>query len=459
MVETPIATMAGLREANASIRRDLAASLADRDAARTQLVILLRISRSLGKQIELAPMLEAIVAEVTAALAAERSTLFLVCPDEPGHLVTRVAEGVGVREIRVPIGVGIAGAAAKGRQTLNIADAYQDDRFNPAIDKTTGFRTRAMLTAPIIADDDRLIGVVQVLNKNDGGVFTAEDEAFLEIICGILCISLQRAEMVEAYLRSQIVQKSLDLAQDIQMGLVPKNFSDFSDATRVDMFATMIPALEVGGDLYDFFALDKDRICFVIGDVSGKGIPAALVMAMACTAFRISAMASQGSIAHTMELVNRALFENNPSQMFITAFAGVLDLRTGQIEYADAGHDPPFVRSASGAMRRVDKVGGIALGFLPDLRYCSGTLQLHIGDTLLLHTDGVTEAMDARDQFFGADAIENALATLEAESGSESIVRRLLEDLRLFVGEAQQSDDITLLAVRYLGRDALPLSH
>jgi phosphoserine phosphatase RsbU/P len=419
-----------------------------------KLQILLKLSKSLAQQIELEPLLKLMVVEVTAAMQAERSNLLLLDREKPGELVTRVADGVGAREIRIPFGVGIAGAAAQTRQIINVPDPYQDSRFNSAIDKASGFRTRSLLAVPVIAEGGQLMGVAEVMNKIGGGAFTAEDERFLEAICSDLSIALRRAEMVEAHLHSQIVTKSLELARDIQMGLLPRDFPALPEFKEIDIFATMMPALEVGGDLYDFFPLDKDRICFVIGDVSDKGIPAALFMMMARTAFKMSAIASPESISLTMSRVNQFLFECNQSQMFVTALAGILDLQTGRVEYADAGHEPPFILRPSGEVLKVKKVGGIALGFCPDLNYLSGILQLRRGDALILYTDGVNEAMNTGRQLFGADSIERTLSQVGHKASSEKIIQGLLDDLHVFVGGAQQSDDITMLVIRYLGRDA-----
>jgi phosphoserine phosphatase RsbU/P len=416
------------------------------------LQILFRISKSLGHEIQLDPLLKLIVAEVTAAMQAERSTLFVIDRRKPDELVSRVAEGLVSQEIRIRFGIGIAGATAQTRQTINISDAYNDPRFNPTFDKLSGFRTQSILSTPILSQSDHLIGVVQVLNKKGGGAFTREDEQFLESISVVLGIALERAEMVEAYLRSQIVTKSLELATEIQMGLVPKDFPALPEFKEIDIYATMIPALEVGGDFYDFFPLDFDRICFIIGDVSDKGFPAALFMAMTRTAFRMSAIASSESIALTMTRVNQFLWESNPQQMFVTAFGGILDLRTGRVDYADAGHEPPFILQASGTVLKVNKVGGIVLGFMPGQEFPGGTLQLNPGDALVLYTDGVTEAMNVGHQLFGAQAIEQTLSRAGQTPASERIIKVLLEDMRVFVGEAHQSDDITMLVIKYLGR-------
>jgi serine phosphatase RsbU (regulator of sigma subunit)/anti-sigma regulatory factor (Ser/Thr protein kinase) len=419
---------------------------------RRKLEILLRISKSLGQEIKLDPLLKLIVAEVTAAMQAGRSTLFLIDRNKPDELVSRIAEGIVAQEIRVKVGVGIAGMTAQTRRAINIRDAYKDSRFNADFDKSSGFTTKSILAVPIIDQQGGLVGIVEVLNKKDGGAFTKEDEDFLHAICVHLGIAIQRAEMVEFYLQSQIVRKSLELAREIQMGMIPLDFPALPEFKDVDIYATIIPALEVGGDLYDFFPLDKDRICFIIGDVSGKGIPAALFMATARTAFKISAIASPESTALTMGRVNKFLCESNVQQMFVTAFAGILDLRTGEIEYADAGHEPPFIRQVSGMALEVDKIGGLVLGFLPDYKFTSGTLKLNPGETFVLYTDGVTEAMNIAHEQYGAEAIERAISNSEEDAGSEQIVKTLLKDMHGFVGGAHQSDDITILAIKYLGR-------
>jgi serine phosphatase RsbU (regulator of sigma subunit) len=417
---------------------------------RRKLRTLLTLTESLGREIQLDALLKLMVAEVTEVMRAERSTLFLVDPKRPGELVSRVAEGA--EEIRVRFGVGIAGATAERRETINVPDAYEESQFDPAWDLASGFRTRAILSTPLVGQNGRLMGVVQVLNRKAGGAFTREDEKFLGSICVHFAIALERAEMVEEHLETQITAKSLELAREIQMGLVPRSFPALSEFKEIDLFATIVPALEVGGDLYDFFPLDEDRICFIIGDVSSKGVPAALFMVMVRTAFRIMATAAAESITVTMKRVNQSLCESNPERMFVTAFAGVLNVRTGHLDYADAGHEPPFIAQADGTARKVDKRGNLVLGFFQDYEFAGGELQLSPGDNLLLYTDGVTEAMNAGQEPFGAEGIEATLSRTGPGARSETLIGALLDDLRIHVGEARQSDDITMLSIRYLGQ-------
>lgn len=418
---------------------------------RRKLETLLRISQSLGREVTLPPLLHLIAAEVTAAMQAERCTLFLVDPERPGELVSRVAIPVE-QELRVAFGVGIAGTTAQTQQTINVADAYRDPRFNPSFDRATGFQTRSLLSAPILDQEGALVGVVQVLNRRDGA-FSAADQLFLEAICVHLGIAIRRAAMVDALVQARTLLQSLEVAREIQRGFVPRDFPAVAHPRGVDVFATLKPTYDVGGDLYDFFALDQDRVCFIIGDVSGKGIPAALFMAMARTAFKISAQAARGSVATVLEHVNQFLYESNPQQLFVTALAGILDVRSGRVEYADAGHEPPFLVSGAGRARRVEKEGGIVLGLLPERTYSAGTIEMQPGDTLVLFTDGVSEAMNDRQEFFGSEATAAALEATPPGAACEALVASLLDRIGAFAAGAPQSDDIAVLAIQYRGRD------
>jgi serine phosphatase RsbU (regulator of sigma subunit) len=249
-------------------------------------------------------------------------------------------------------------------------------------------------------------------------------------------------------------QQLLEVAAQIQMGLLPRNFPAFAHLPQVDIHATLRPALEVGGDLYDFFQLDENRICFVIGDVSDKGVPAALFMAMVLTSFEISAMTGPDSIARVLHSVNRFLNENNESQMFVTLFAGVLDLRTGRIDYSDGGHEPPFLVRRETGVEMLEKKGGIALGVFDDYDFEIGTINLNPGDSLVLYTDGVNEAMNGERQLFSTPAIEKTLSTVSNDK-AVGICDRVMTSVDNFVKGAPQSDDITVLIIRYCGAEGV----
>ncbi len=241
----------------------------------------------------------------------------------------------------------------------------------------------------------------------------------------------------------------LRLAAEIQRSMLPARPFDGGE---VDLHATIVPAKEVGGDFYDYFRLPDGRLCFLVGDVSDKGIPAALYMASVITAFQILAR-TPSTVAGMVTALNRYLCENNRSQMFVTVFACALDLRTGAVEYCDGGHEPPFVLRTHGKLELLEKVGGMALGVMPDYVFRAGKVQLQPGETLLLYTDGVNEAANALRGRLGVDGMRAALSSNNGGAAADTC-RLLLERVTSFAGGAAQSDDVTLLAVRYLGNGA-----
>lgn len=247
----------------------------------------------------------------------------------------------------------------------------------------------------------------------------------------------------------EAIEGELRVARDIQMGIVPRIFPAFPDRPEVELYAVLDSAKEVGGDFYDYYALDENRIFLVIGDVSGKGVPASLVMAVTMTLFKAYARPER-SPATVAARVNAKLAEGNDTGLFVTAFCAVLDLRTGVLDYANAGHNPPLVLRTSGESGYLPRQGGLVLGAVPDYPYRTGSLRLAPGDTLLLYTDGVTEAMDAGDTLFGEARLLDACLA-ERRRAPKVLVESLFGAVREFAGDAPQSDDITILAVRYQG--------
>jgi sigma-B regulation protein RsbU (phosphoserine phosphatase) len=256
-------------------------------------------------------------------------------------------------------------------------------------------------------------------------------------------------EMQAATAARERVEGELSAARDIQAGMLPRTFPPFPGRTEVDIFALLESAKQVGGDLYDYVLIDRDRLFFVVGDVSGKGVPAALFMAMATTLFKATALATK-TTGEIMTRVNAELARDNAAMMFVTAVCGILDLRTGAVQYSDGGHEPPFLRRADGTLSRLPKQPGIPLGVMDDAIYETGRFQLNAGDALVLFTDGVSEAANLADDLFTVERMETALAAAQAPS-ARHLAEGLAEDVRVFVGEAPQSDDIAILVVRYEG--------
>ena len=244
------------------------------------------------------------------------------------------------------------------------------------------------------------------------------------------------------------IESELEIAHEIQMSMVPKVFPPFPDRSEFDVFAALVPAREVGGDLYDFFFIDDDHLCFVVADVSGKGVPAALFMA-ATKAFFKAIAASCGSPAEILGRLNPELCRDNESCMFVTLFCGILNVRTGQVDYSNAGHNLPY-HLHRGGVRPLENIGGRALGIVEESQYACGRIVLGPGDALLLYSDGVTEAMDESQAFYSDDRLEGFLSS-HLGCDPRQIAGNLVADVKAFAGEAPQSDDITVLALRYFG--------
>ncbi|PLC48846.1 regulator [Pollutimonas subterranea] len=240
-------------------------------------------------------------------------------------------------------------------------------------------------------------------------------------------------------------ESELNIARDIQMGLLPTPLA--SEVLRqVDLYATMIPAKEVGGDLYDYFMLPDGRLCFAIGDVSGKGVPAALFMAITRTLIRASAE-DETDPAMLMERVNNRLSENNPNMMFVTLVIGVLDLVTGDLDWSNGGHPALCLVQTDGQLRLLEGRSGPACGVQEDLPYRRFSTRLEPGEILLGYTDGVTEAVGPDGTLYGEERLFARLAGLQ-ESSAVDFSTTLLQDLHEFVQQTEQSDDITLIAAK-----------
>ncbi|MBI3928357.1 MAG: SpoIIE family protein phosphatase [Armatimonadetes bacterium] len=248
------------------------------------------------------------------------------------------------------------------------------------------------------------------------------------------------------------IERELSIAREIQMSLVPKIFPPFFNRPELDLYAVIQPAREVGGDLYDFFFLDEHHLFMLVGDVSGKGVPAALFMAVTKTLFK--ATATRGlSIAEVMTRVNRELCEDNDSGMFVTAFCALLDTRTGSMEYSNGGHNLPYVvHPEAGGLSVVPRTGGMGLGVMEDVEFQTGNLELAPGDALFLYTDGVVEAMDRHRNLYSNRRLEELLADLGTDD-PRPIIERVLESVEEFSSGAEQSDDITLLVMTYVGHE------
>jgi sigma-B regulation protein RsbU (phosphoserine phosphatase) len=246
------------------------------------------------------------------------------------------------------------------------------------------------------------------------------------------------------------VRNDLNTAARIQQSILPQTFPPFPDRGEFDIYARMTPAKEVGGDFYDFFFIDHDRLAFVIGDVSGKGVPAAIFMAVSRTLLK--AIASQVvNPGESLRRINSMLIPESSGRMFVTIFYGVLNTRTGEVQFSFGGHNPPYIKRREGPVERLNHESGFLLGMLDDMEYDVHKIILHPGDTILLYTDGVTEAMNSKEELFEESRLESSLQRLNG-SPLKEMLDGINADLMEFAAGAPQADDITMLALQYKGK-------
>ncbi|MDD3847267.1 MAG: SpoIIE family protein phosphatase, partial [Syntrophorhabdaceae bacterium] len=256
-------------------------------------------------------------------------------------------------------------------------------------------------------------------------------------------------EITDTTASRQRMESELKIARNIQMGILPKVFPPFPDRRDFDIHALTIPAREVGGDFYDFFLIDKDHLCFVIGDASGKGIPAALFMAFTKTLIKVKASANLET-GTLMEEVNDELSRGNPADMFITVFCAILNTATGELRYTNGGHNPPVIIRAGGDVSYLDGPGELVVGIMEGTPYTTRTLVLNAGDGLFLYTDGVTEAMNETDEIFSTERLIDVLVSCTGRDVSE-MTTCVGEAINDFCKDTPQYDDITMMALKYEG--------
>jgi adenylate cyclase len=264
--------------------------------------------------------------------------------------------------------------------------------------------------------------------------------------------TLAEAERQRRQLRDQAARMAgeVDAARRIQMGLLPDPKEVLPADRRFQLAALLEPARTVGGDFYDCFMIDRGRVFFVVADVSGKGLPAALFMAAVKSQLKAAALRG-GSVGEVLSRAQDEIGRENPEQLFVTAFAAILDVASGELEFSSAGHEPPFARKPRGAPERFENPGGPPLCVVEDFAYPTGRRRFSPGEWLCVVTDGATEAMNVDKQFFGVERLRASLGWMPEEAIPDEVVRRLREDVQRFAGEAEPADDITLLVVRWNG--------
>lgn len=408
---------------------------------------LFRLAGQIGRESNLQGLLLKILEKSRPWLRAEACSIFLPDP-QSGELVIHSAHGESAPDLgslRVPKGQGVVGSAMNERKVIRVDRPEADARFYRQADEKTGWKTKALLAAPLL-DGDECLGVIEFLNPVGRPAFTEGDEHMVEYFAGLVAAALVRIRAHDAALERAQVQRDLDLARELQGGLLPKIFPTRQESPGIELFARLDPAKEVSGDLYDFFFVEPGKLCFVVGDVSGKGIAAGIFMAVTRTLIRATVVPGRKPL-EILQKVNAQLCAENPANLFVTMILGIVDTATGRIEYGQGGHNPPILIPVQGEPR-YEPSGGMPLGVFEEAKFGQQLLDLKTGETLLVYTDGVTEAMNPGRELFGEDRLKEAVRG-QADLSAESLTQRVVGEVARHASGAEPSDDITLLAIKH----------
>ncbi len=403
---------------------------------------ILGVTSALAAPFDLMTMLAEVVNAAKQVLKADRGSVWLYDGDAD-ELVLEVA--TGIRPVRVRAGTGLVGTCARQRKIINVPDCYADPRFDSAVDKASGYRTRCMLTLPLVDHKGVLVGVMQVLNKS-GGVFDDDDEILATALAAQCAVALQRVRMTEALIDGEKMRQELEVARVVQMSTLP---ATMPSVPGYDAHGTFRPAELTGGDTFDLSVCDQGLVA-VLGDATGHGIGPALsvtqMQAMLRMAFRL------GSDLETALIqVNNQLAETLADDRFITAFVGVLDPSTDRIRFHSAGQGPILhFQAAAGVCARY-KPTSFPLGAMPlsSLRPAV-TIEMQPGDILILLSDGIYEYRNAANEQFGEGRVEEIVRAHHTTTMAR-LSARLLESVQEFADGAPQEDDITMVLVKRSG--------
>lgn len=406
---------------------------------------LLAMGSTISREAHLDGLLQSILEMSRPWIACEACSIFLPDP-ETGDLVIHSAQGGAAQSLsscRIPAGQGIVGTAMTEKRTVRVDDVRTDPRFFEAADKTSGWSTRALLAAPLI-DGDNCIGAIEFLNPINRQSFTDYDEVLVEYFSNLVSASLVRIKSHQVALEKAQIKRDLDLAREMQSGLLPKNYPSCSEVGDLNLFAALRPAYEVSGDLYDFFKMADGRQYFLLGDVSGKGVAAGLFMAVTRTLIRATVRQLVDPV-EILKQVNEQLAAENQAFLFVTIILGMYDAATGTVSYAQGGHNQAIFINSSG-VAQYQSSGGQPLGVFEDATFQPLTCRLEPGESFVIYSDGVTEAMNNSKQLYSDERLEELLHGQHCKS-AEEITERILADVDEFVAGAEQSDDITVLVL------------
>lgn len=382
-----------------------------------------------------------IMNEAALLLHCEAASIFLMDKNTE-QLQMKVATNLKpeeTKQIVVPLGKGIVGYSVEHRELVNTKNTTDDKRFYKKIDEITGMTTVSCLTVPLIVDDE-VIGAAQVINKNKNKNFDEEDELLFSEFGKLAALTLSKVMLHEEIIKNEKLETDLEIASHIQNNLLPSSSLSEKDYEFVGYYK---PAKYVGGDYFDFFKIAENEIFFTIGDVTGKGAHASLLMA-SVEAFLSASFQYRHSLPDVVFKLNNFFNRKTPEGIFVTMFFGILNTSARELTYINAGHVAPIILRTNGQFESLDATD-VVLGVLENWKYEINYTSLSSEDILLAYTDGITEAQSLSSDMFGQERLRDEI--LKNKSNPTDLLTNLPKEIEKFCAPNVQTDDISLLLV------------
>ena len=420
-----------------------------------ELTSLIEISKIVNSVLDLKEVIRLVMEKAQEVMAAEASSVFLhnsktnrleiqSALGQDGEAIIDTTENLK-EKVSLKMGQGIAGWVALKRQHLNVADVRNDSRFFSKADKATGFQTRSILAAPLQVRD-KLIGVAEVINRKDNKPFDDENIRLFSTFCDIVAMAIENARLHKEMIEKERFQQQLKSARIIQQSFLPQSYP-VCPTHRFEVAASYLPARTIGGDFYDFLNLDEDHLGIAFGDVSGKGIPAALYMARLLSDFHLQVNLCN-SFEQAINKLNNTLVERNQQGMFVTFVGAILNAETGEFLFVNAGHLPLLkVNLKTKKVEKIAEASGIPLGIKKNIDYKQSKIQLDHGDFVIFFTDGLIEARNVENDEI---SLEKLMKILNNNWKSpEQLIQKVNLKIQNFTKSVTQHDDITLVALKW----------
>ncbi len=407
----------------------------------SNLLHLLSSYTSISSSLSSEETLKRIMNEAADLLNCEAASIFLT-DEKQNELVLKIATNMNAEQaakIRVPIGKGIVGYVAENGILVNTKKTEEDKRFYGRIDKITGLKTLSCLTVPLIVEE-KVIGAAQVINKKKEKYFDKEDELLFSEFAKLASITLGKVLLHEQIVQKEKLETDLKIASEIQSNLLPANNLIVNDYEFRGFYK---PAKFVGGDYFDFFKIAENEIFFTIGDVTGKGAHASLLMA-SVEAFLSASFEYRHSLSDVVSKLNNFFHRKTPEGIFVTMFFGILNTDAKELTFINAGHTSPIIMRKDKSFKKLDATD-IVLGVLPDWKYEINYVPLSSDDIFLAYTDGITEAQNLSMEMYGFERLLDQLRVHSANP--EKLLSVLPEDIENFCSPNLQSDDISFLII------------